>query len=244
MPIAPTSSLFLSSGTVRTVRAPARLAKAGLASLSAMMSTTWTTCLVSATRPRPVLGPGRNTGWSRRCSAYAGGALCSAAMRKPSPSRMHKFPNPASQMRVAFASIASNTGSSSPGDLLMTCSTSEVAVCCSSASLRSSRALLQLVEHPCVFDRDDGLAGEIADQCDLIIAERSNLLAIDADHTDQRALFEHGHRHDCSVTAEFGAGNRKRVTLAVGLAIHAFEHLHESFRSRSVDNGGARSGTQ
>ena len=30
------------------------------------------------------------------------------------------------------------TGSSSPGELLMTCSTSEVAVCCSSASLRSS----------------------------------------------------------------------------------------------------------
>src|SRR5215831_17970233 len=27
-----------------------------------------------------------------------------------------------------------NTGSSSPGELLMTCSTSEVAVCCSSAS--------------------------------------------------------------------------------------------------------------
>src|SRR5262245_45621078 len=30
--------------------------------------------------------------------------------------------------------MAWNTGSSSPGDLLMTCSTSEVAACCSSAS--------------------------------------------------------------------------------------------------------------
>src|SRR5262249_22419419 len=106
------------------------------------------------------------------------------------------------------------------------------------------RALLQLVEHPCVFDRDDGLAGEIADQCDLISVKRSTLLAIDADHTAQGAFFEQGNRLDCSVTAEFGAGNRKRVTLAVGLAIHAIEHLHESFRSRSVDNGGARSGTQ
>ena len=44
----------------------------------------------------------------------------------------------ASQMRVAFASMASNTGSSSPGELLMTFSTSEVAVCCSSDSLKSS----------------------------------------------------------------------------------------------------------
>ena len=43
----------------------------------------------------------------------------------------------ASQMRTAFASIASNTGSSSPGELLMTCSTSDVAASCSSASSRS-----------------------------------------------------------------------------------------------------------
>src|SRR5262245_32237359 len=39
---------------------------------------------------------------------------------------------------VAFASMVSNTGSSSPGDLDMTCSTSDVAVCCSSDS-ESSR---------------------------------------------------------------------------------------------------------
>ena len=44
------------------------------------------------------------------------------------------MPNLASQMRVAFSSMASNTGSSSPGELEMTPSTSEVAVCCSSAS--------------------------------------------------------------------------------------------------------------
>jgi GAF domain-containing protein len=42
----------------------------------------------------------------------------------------------ASQMRVALSSMARNTGSSSPGDELMTCRTSEVAVCCSSASAR------------------------------------------------------------------------------------------------------------
>ena len=37
-------------------------------------------------------------------------------------------------MRVAFASIVWNTGVSSPGELEMTRSTSEVAVCCSNAS--------------------------------------------------------------------------------------------------------------
>ena len=49
-----------------------------------------------------------------------------------------QVPNLASQMRVAFANIALKTGSSSPGELEMTLSTSEVAVCCSSASERSS----------------------------------------------------------------------------------------------------------
>jgi hypothetical protein len=52
-------------------------------------------------------------------------------------SQRYSVPNLAPQSCVAFASIVSNTGSSSPGDLLMTRSTSEVAVCCSSASLSS-----------------------------------------------------------------------------------------------------------
>ena len=42
-----------------------------------------------------------------------------------------------SQMRTAFASMASNTGFRSPADELMTRSTSEVADNCSNASLRS-----------------------------------------------------------------------------------------------------------
>jgi hypothetical protein len=58
------------------------------------------------------------------------------------PNFAPQMPNFAPQMRVAFSSIAWNTGSSSPGELEMICSTSEVAVCCSSASARSSRASL------------------------------------------------------------------------------------------------------
>ena len=44
------------------------------------------------------------------------------------------MPNAASHRRIAFSSIASNTGARSPGEALMTCNTSAVAVCCSSAS--------------------------------------------------------------------------------------------------------------
>ena len=44
------------------------------------------------------------------------------------------MPKAASHSRIAFSSIASNTGARSPGEELMTCNTSAVAVCCSNAS--------------------------------------------------------------------------------------------------------------
>src|SRR6516165_7650610 len=71
------------------------------------MSEMWTTCFVLSTRLRTVLGPGR---CGPRCqnSANAGGALCSAAARKASPSRRYKVPNLASQMRTAFSSMLWN----------------------------------------------------------------------------------------------------------------------------------------
>ena len=45
-----------------------------------------------------------------------------------------ELPMRASQSRIAFSSIASNTGARSPGEELMTCNTSAIACCCSSAS--------------------------------------------------------------------------------------------------------------
>src|SRR5215467_1642993 len=91
-------------------------------------------------RPRAVSGGGRRSSSRLRASAYAGGALCNATARNKSPSQSQSVPNLASQMRVAFASIAWNTGSSSPGELEITPSTSEVAVCRASASERCPRA--------------------------------------------------------------------------------------------------------
>ena len=46
-----------------------------------------------------------------------------------------ELPNLASQIRTAFSSMVANTGSRSPGELTMTCSTSDVAV---AAQLRRS----------------------------------------------------------------------------------------------------------
>src|SRR6516165_8253398 len=56
------------------------------------------------------------------------------------PAYSCRTPNLASQMRTALPSMAWNTGSNSPGELLMTPSTSEVAACRSSASASCSRA--------------------------------------------------------------------------------------------------------
>ena len=52
-----------------------------------------------------------------------------ATARKPAPSHRYMAPNFASQMRTAFSSMVWNTGPSSPGELEITRSTSEVAVC-------------------------------------------------------------------------------------------------------------------
>ena len=70
--------------------------------------------------------------------AKASGKLRFATARYVPPSNRASKPNAASQRCIAFSSIASNTGPRSPGDELMTCKTSAVAVCWSSASSRSA----------------------------------------------------------------------------------------------------------
>src|SRR5262249_3426183 len=87
-------------------------------------------------RPAAVLGPGRR---SLPCtfSTRAGSTPYIATDRASSPLQRDNMPYLAPQIRTAFRSIASNTGLSSPGELEITCRTSELAVCCSSASASS-----------------------------------------------------------------------------------------------------------
>ena len=61
----------------------------------------------------------------------------------------------------------------------MTCSTSEVAVCCSSVS-EVARPGLDLVEQPNVFDRDHRLIGESVDQLDLLVRKGLHFGALTA----------------------------------------------------------------
>ena len=66
---------------------------------------------VVAARRRAVVGAGRITGLRRRSSTKARGAPCNATARNASPSDRYSTPNLASQMRVAFSSMARKTGS-------------------------------------------------------------------------------------------------------------------------------------
>ena len=80
-------------------------------------------------------------------------------------------------MRAAFSSMAWNTGSSSPGELEMTCSTSEVAVCCSSDSV-SSRVRCCSASNSRTFSiAITAWSAKVVDQLDLLVGERPHFVA-------------------------------------------------------------------
>src|SRR5262249_4535826 len=62
-------------------------------------------------------------------------------------------------MRVALASMVSKTGSSSPVELEMTCSTSEVAVCCCSDSRSSFSSRVFSIAITAWYDQNGASAG-------------------------------------------------------------------------------------
>jgi hypothetical protein len=101
-------------------------------------------------------------------------------------------------MRVVFSNIARNTGSSSPVEVLMTCSTCDVAVCCSSASV-SSRALLLGFEQPHVLDGDHRLVGESLQQLNVLVGERRDAVSGNHDCSHGGTVVQHGDREGGSI---------------------------------------------
>src|SRR5262249_13389737 len=78
-----------------------------------------------------------------------------------------------------------------------------------------SQGFTELIEQPGVFDRDDGLGGKIADQLDLLVGERSDLLAEDGNGADQPVRFEHRHVDDCAGTSEVGDSDDRWIAFKV-----------------------------
>ena len=54
-------------------------------------------------------------------------------------------------------------------------------------------ALPQFVEQPRILDGDNGLGGEVLDQCDLLGGKGANFLAGQMKRADQFVLFKHWH---------------------------------------------------
>ena len=78
-------------------------------------------------------------------------------------------------MVVAFASMVPNTGASSPRELEMTFNTSLVAVCCSSASPRSSVRWRNSLSSRVFSMAMTACAAKFGDQRDLLVGERPDL---------------------------------------------------------------------
>ena len=81
--------------------------------------------------------------------------------------------------------MAWNTGSSSPGEVLMTRSTSDVAVCCSSDSVRSSVRWRNSLSSRVFSMAMTAWAAKFCNQFDLLVGEWPHLLTVDADCPDQ-----------------------------------------------------------
>src|SRR5262249_9415703 len=75
--------------------------------------------------------------------------------------------------------------------------------------------LAQFFEQARVLDRDDGLCGEVLDQLDLLVRERADLLAIDADRADQLILLDHRGDKERAGTGEVDESNNQRIAFAV-----------------------------
>ena len=108
------------------------------------------------------------------------------------------MPNFASQMRVAFSSIAWNTGSSSPGDELMTRNTSAVAVCCSSDSVSSRVRSCSASNSRTFSSAMTAWSAKVADEFDLLVGETLDPVAHQHQDADRPAFAQQRHA-ECGV---------------------------------------------
>ena len=120
-------------------------------------------------------------------------------------------------MRVAFSSMASNTGCNSPGELEMTFSTSRGRGLLLQRFGEIVGALAQFVEQPRVLDGDDGLRGEVLHQRDLLVGERPHLLAVDAMTPTSSPSLSIGTTSKCARAASSTSATSRALPSTIGL---------------------------
>ena len=116
-----------------------------------------------------------------------------AAARKASPFVSEQHAELGLTERVGVLQHGLKTGCSSPGELEMTLSTSDVAVCCSS-DLESSRVRCRTSSNSRTFSiAINSLVGEGRSQLDLFICERPRRATRDHEDADRNPVTQHGH---------------------------------------------------
>ena len=154
------------------------------------------TCIVRrsrAARAETVFRPGA-IGLRRTNSQFSKPALWLATARSSFPSNRKIYPRSASQSLTAFSAIVSNTACKSEPELLMTLSTSLVAVCCSRDSERSSVRWRSSLSRRVFSIAMTACAPKFLNQLDLLVGEGTHFRAIDEKGAHQLVVFEHRHR--------------------------------------------------
>ena len=96
----------------------------------------------------------------------------------------------------------------------MTCRTSEVAVCCSNASVSSSVRARSSFRSRVFFDCNYCLFGEVFHQLDLFVDERMNFLTINGNYADKVLFLKKRYNKDGSRPTDVGKHARRRLNTA------------------------------
>src|SRR5262249_27642065 len=77
--------------------------------------------------------------------------------------------------------------------------------------------LAQLVEEAGVLNGDDRLVGEVLDQLNLLVGERTDFLAIDGNGADELIRLEHWHESQCVDAGELDCRDGQRMAVEIRL---------------------------
>ena len=98
----------------------------------------------------------------------------------------------------------------------------------------------QLVEQARVLDGDDGLAGEVLHQFDLLVGEGANLLAVDGKDADQLVVLEHRNVKDGPEASEIDGSHEDRFALDVGWLRRDIDDMNRLLRLDDAAEGSSR----
>jgi len=78
----------------------------------------------------------------------------------------------------------------------------------------------------CILHRNDRLGGETLQQHDLLVSERTDLLAVDGEGTENRIVLTQWHSEQGSTTAQFSESAADRITGPIGVVRPDIRNLH------------------